>query len=351
MAVVAGRESGDLTGGRRGRPAEPLAHSASLPEAVAIFVPGAELGAEQVRELAAVVAPRGRLRLIDANRIDLEGLPGVIRSGLTTRLQAVGLVERRAHRGLSSRVITHPMSGLDTEELLDVRGIARDLADIVCHPDAPPGGRTWRLMVDGRERPSPRCWFQNMSFVARRLKDQGIWFHWFHGGRLGRDPRPGQMLPVLLSPAQVSEVVSVMARQGLPGRMQEDPYSLRVVSTDESEASAAQIWEDVAARLSQPLKQAPLGRLITRSEADDQAGWFTQKQKGRVALRLQPRLGRLDHRQLTTLANLIDHCGDGTCRLSWQRGIVLPNLPDIQRDATTAILLNAGFARGPFPVL
>ncbi len=305
---------------------------------IRIRVPGCEMTAAQARAVAEVaqvgysiidVTTRGNVQV---QGLQIADLPGVV-----AHLEEVGLTGRQTGHDNVRNVMTHPWAGLDPDELVDVRPLCRRLTEVFLGDrtlsDLP---RKFNLAVDGRPSPAPHCWTQDTSFVAGRRADGSVAFHWLLAGTQGQNPRLAWKLPVWVreeeAPAAFLHALHVFRDRG--SREKRDKARLRYLI---EQIGPDEFLACVEERLGYRLERSDVPVPETH-EHEDFLGWFRQKQEGLWALGVSVPLGRLTHEQLDGLAHLAESCGDGTLRMAYDQGVVVPGIPSARRAAAVRLL-------------
>src|SRR5262245_21062244 len=174
-----------------------------------IRLTGCELASEQARAIAFVAYQFG-YGIVDITtraNIQVQGLAIEHVPDALERLEATGLSARQTGHDNIRNVFCHPFSGVDPDELIDVRQLCRDITALFVgsrdYSDLP---RKFNIAVSGSEQHASHYWSQDLSFLACRAPEGDVQFQALISGTQGQNPHLPWHLPVLVLPEQVVEV-------------------------------------------------------------------------------------------------------------------------------------------------
>lgn len=299
-----------------------------------IRLTGCELTARQAQEIAYVARDYGYGIVDITTRAGLQ-IQGLLIENVPRaweRLTAEGLVLKQTGHDNVRNVLCHPLSGLDPDELIDVRPLCQQISQLFlgsrAYSDLP---RKFNIAINGRPHHAIHYWTQDISFLAHRTPDEDVAFQALIGGTQGQHPHLGQHLPLLFRPDQLVSVTRALLdlfrtngsrerRDRARFRFLIEQIGLGGVLGRLEEHVAFPLWPSVTP----PPPPGSYDKLV---------GWFRQKQPSLWALGLCVPLGRLSWQQLEGLAALGTKWGDGRLRATHEQGMVVVNIPSQFRDA------------------
>jgi ferredoxin-nitrite reductase len=286
-----------------------------------------ELTAEQAKEIAYLAYEYG-YGIVDITtraNVQLQGLPIADVPRAIERLQAVGLTCKQTGHDNIRNVFCHPTSGVDPEELIDVRRLCGEITAIFLdHRKYSNLPRKFNIAVCGRAEHAAHFWSQDLSLLATRTAGE-VAFRVLIAGTQGQNPQLGRHLPVLVYPDQAVPFTQALLDlfQERGSRDKRDAARLRYLV---DQIGVAGVLESLADRL--PFRLAPC---VTPppppSGHDNLVGWFPQKQPKLWTLGACVVLGRLGWQQLEGLALAARQWGDGMLRTTPDQGIAIVNIP------------------------
>src|SRR5438552_8378528 len=184
---------------------------------IRIRIPGCELTAEQARAIAFIAYEAGHeiADLTTRGNVQVQGLPIQKIPGVITALERVGLTAKQTGLDNIRNVTSHPLSGVDPEELIDTRPLARAITELFGGnrelADLP---RKFNISMNGRADSGPSDWTQDIAWLAARGSESAcghagsaggsaggvIGFRVLIGGTQGQHPHLGWHLPVFVRP-------------------------------------------------------------------------------------------------------------------------------------------------------
>jgi sulfite reductase beta subunit-like hemoprotein/nitrite reductase/ring-hydroxylating ferredoxin subunit len=292
-----------------------------------------ELSAVQAKEIARIAYDLG-YGIVDITtraNIQVQGLEIDDVPRALQRLEAVGLTCKQTGHDNVRNVFCHPLSGVDTEELIDTRPLCREITrSFLDRRDYSNLPRKFNIAMCGRADHGVAYWTQDLAFLAAE-RDGRIGFRVLIGGKQGQTPQLGRVLPVFVPPERVAEVTSAMLEvfreQGLREKRDGARFHFLI-----EKIGAAEVLAAVEGKLALPLERCD-AELVLPSGQDDLVGWFRQQQSDRWALGLCPALGRMSWTQLEGAGLAAERWGNGQLRTTPEQGLVILNVRSGFRDA------------------
>lgn len=299
-----------------------------------IRLTGCELTSEQAKAIAHIAYETG-YGIVDVTtraNLQVQGLAIEDVPRAIERLEATGLTARQTGHDNVRNVFGHPLSGVDPDELIDVRGLCREVTGVFLGnrelADLP---RKFNIALSGRSEHAAHYWSQDLSFLAYQTPEGEVLFQVLIGGTQGQNPRLAWHLPLLVRPEQVAEVsravLELFREQG--SREKRDAARLRYLI---ERTGIAGVLDWLEQRLPFPLVPSPV-EPSAPTGYDDLVGWFRQKQPGTWAMGLCVPLGRMSWQQLEGVAVAAKRWGDGTLRATPEQGLMVLNIPTGFKDA------------------
>jgi len=180
-----------------------------------VRIPGCELTTEQARTLAYVAYQSGYsiLDVTTRGNVQIQGLTIDVLPGVLEALERAGLTPRQSGHDNVRNVTSHPFSGIDPEELIDTRELARDIQEALIgqreYADLP---RKVNVALLGRSDPAAHGWTQDIALVAARHPEAGVGFQLLLGGTQGKSPCLSWQAPVFVEPGEVVDVTLAVVR-------------------------------------------------------------------------------------------------------------------------------------------
>jgi len=302
---------------------------------IRIRLPGCELTAEQARAIAFIAYEAGH-EIVDVTtrgNVQVQGLPIQKIPGVMTALERVGLTSKQTGLDNIRNVTSHPLSGVDPEELIDTRALSRAVTNLFIDSrelsDLP---RKFNIGMNGRPDSTPSDWTQDISWLAARGPEGEIGFRLLIGGTQGQNPRLAWHVPVLVEPGQVIDVtyrILQTFRELSPRDAKRTQVRFRYLI---ERIGPDGVLVDVERRLGYALARFPVPPPVP-SDHESFVGWFPQKQAGLWTVGVAVPMGRLTWQQVEGLALLSRRHGDGTLRTAIDQNLLLPNVPARAREA------------------
>lgn len=316
-----------------------------------IRIPGCEMTADQARAIAFVAYESG-YSIVDVTtrgNIQIQGLTIAKLPGVRAALERVGLTSRQSGHDNVRNITSHPLSGLDPDELYDTRELARQIQAMLI------GNREWsdlprkfNIAMTGRAEPASHAWTQDLSFVATHGPDGSVGFQLLIGGTQGQSPRLAWPIPVFVRPQQVLGVTAAFLHtfRDLGYRHNRNQVRFRYLI---ERLGADQVLIAAEQRLGYELERFPVAP-PTKCQEENFIGWFQQKQPDLWAVGVCVPVGRLTWEQCEGLAVIARRYGDGTLRTTCDQNLLLVNIPTAAKQAVGYALARYGLTFEPDPV-
>jgi ferredoxin-nitrite reductase len=304
-----------------------------------------ELTAQQAKEIAYVAYEFG-YGIVDVTtraNIQVQGLQIQDVPRAIERLQNVGLTCKQTGHDNVRNVFCHPLSGIDADELIDVRPLCREITaaflDDRKYSNLP---RKFNIAISGRREHSAHYWSQDLSLLATRAAGGELAFQVLIAGTQGQNPHLGWHLPVLVYPDQVvpftRALLDLFCARG--SREKRDAARLRYLV---EQLGIGGVLEAVCEAL--PFSLEPCVTPPAPPAAQETlVGWFPQKRAKLWTLGVCVLLGRLGWQQLEGLSLAARQWGSGSLRTTPDQGIALVDIAAGFRDACATACAAVGLS-------
>ncbi len=301
---------------------------------IRIRVPGCEMTADQGRAVAFVAyeAGYGIVDVTTRGNLQVQGLPISKIPAVIAALERTGLTSKQTGLDNVRNVTSHPLSGVDPDEILDTRELARQVTALfVGNRDLSNLPRKFNIGLSGRPDSAPADWTQDISWLAAGRGD-AVGFRVLVGGTQGQNPHLGWHLPVFVAPEEVVEVTrAILCVFNELGSRTEKRTQVRFRYLIERIGPEG-VLEEAEKRLGRSLRRfaepPPPPRAL-----ESFIGWFPQKQPGRFAVGISIPMGRLTWEQMEGLSVLSRRHGDGMLRTATDQNLLLANVAAERREA------------------
>ena len=316
-----------------------------------VRIPGCDMTTDQARTLAFAAYESG-YSLIDVTtrgNIQIQGLTIDKLPGVRAALEKVGLTSRQSGHDNIRNITSHPWSGIDPEELLDTRELARHIqAMIIGNREFSDLPRKFNIALTGRAEAAGHSWTQDLSYVAARGADGAIGFQLLLGGTQGQAPHLAWYIPVFVRPEQVLGVTAAILRTSRELGYRHNRNQVRFRYLIER-LGADQVLMEIEQRLGYELERFPKPP-PRPAAAENFLGWFKQKQPDLWAVGVCIPVGRLTWDQFEGLAVIARQYGNGRLRTTYDQNLLLPGMPAASRQAVGYALARYGLTFEPDPV-
>ncbi|PJE41078.1 MAG: precorrin-3B synthase [Pseudomonas sp.] len=284
---------------------------------------GGVLSSQQARAIAEAAerCASGVLELTNRSNLQIRGvLPGQ-QAELIERLLAADLGPSNPTADDVRNLLLSPSAGLDPHALFDTRPLASALLDLLQTTPALHGlSAKFALQLDGDEA------------LAMLEHPHDIWLSALPGSparlAFGLAGCPGDQTLGMVDAEQVVPLVEQLLRLFLDLAGNEHSRMRQLLSV----IPASQLLQQLQTRLPFTVQAAPTD--WQRSPVSERApiGIYPQQQNALCMVAAASRLGRIDAAQLNALADLAEHYGDASLRLTPWQGLLLPNIPEHSAD-------------------
>lgn len=293
-----------------------------------IRIPGCELTAAQAREIANIAYEYGYsiIDITTRSNIQIQGLRINKIPRALERLNRAALSTMQTGHDNVRNVNCHPLSGIDPEELIDVRSLSYALTDLFLEnrefADLP---RKFNISISGQAQHSLHYWTQDISYLAYRNSDGTSTFQVLIGGTQGQGLRLGRHLPVFVDYDQVMPVtkalLTLFRTQGARDARNKTRFCFLIEKI--GIARVLQYLEEHLDFALAPCTIAP----TPPTDNENFIGWFKQKQDDFWAVGVAVPVGRLNWNQLDGLAVIANRWGNGTLRLTHDQSLLIAHIP------------------------
>lgn len=284
---------------------------------------GGVLSSQQARAIAEAAerCASGVLELTNRSNLQIRGvLPGQ-QAELIERLLAADLGPSNPAADDVRNLLLSPAAGLDPQALLDTRPLAAALLELLQTTPALHGlSAKFALQLDGGEA------------LAMLEHPHDIWLSTLPGtpARLafGLAGCPGDQPLGMVDAEQVVPLVEQLLRLFLDLAGNEHSRMRQLLSV----TPAHQLLQQLQTRLPFNVQAPPTDWQRKPVSPRAPIGVYPQQQTGLCMVAAASRLGRIDAVQLNALADLAEHYGDASLRLTPWQGLLLPNIPEHSAD-------------------
>ena len=284
---------------------------------------GGVLSSQQARAIAEAAerCASGVLELTNRSNLQIRGvLPGQ-QAELIERLLAADLGPSNPAADDVRNLLLSPAAGLDPQALLDTRPLAAALLDLLQTTPALHGlSAKFALQLDGGEA------------LAMLEHPHDIWLSALPGS-------PARLAFGLAGCPTDTPLGGVDVEQAVP--LVEQLLRLFIELAGNAHSRMRQLLSVIPAHQLLQQLQTRLPFTVQAPPTDWQRkpvsprapmGIYPQQQNALCMVAAASRLGRIDAAQLNALADLAEHYGDASLRLTPWQGLLLPNIPEHSAD-------------------
>jgi ferredoxin-nitrite reductase len=317
---------------------------------VRVRIPGCEMTAKQARALATIAYQSGYsiLDVTTRGNVQIQGLRIGALPAVRASLERVSLTSRQSGHDNVRNVTSHPWSGVDPDELIDTRQLARDIQAMVIGDrelaDLP---RKFNAALTGRPEAPAHAWTQDISYVATTGPDGSVGFHLLIAGTQGQSPCMAWHIPVFVRPEQAVAVTRAVLQtfRELGHRHNRQQVRMRYLV---ERIGADGMLVEIEKRLGYELPRFP--KPVPRPGREESfVGWKAQKQAGFFALGVCVPVGRLTAEEMDGLSVVARQFGDGTLRTTYDQSLVIPGIPHEAREEAASAVARHGLTFEPDP--
>ncbi|HEX3314054.1 MAG TPA: NirA family protein [Gemmataceae bacterium] len=303
---------------------------------VRLRLPGGILTTHQFRGIADIADDWGGgfVDVTTRANLQLREVKAAHAAEVVTGLQDLGIVIKGSGADNIRNVTGNPTAGIDPQELIDTRSLARAMHfHILHHREMYALPRKFNIAFDGGGVISVLEDSNDIGFSAVRVAEgkgapAGVHFRLQLGGISGHKDFARDQ-GVLLTPEQCVPVADAVVRV----------FNENGDRTDRTKARLKYVLDrwghpkflaEVEKRLPFKLVHLPLSECEPRPDADriGHLGFHPQKQKGLQYVGVLLPVGRLTTDQVRSLSDLADKHGSGMIRLTVWQNLLISDIPD-----------------------
>lgn len=307
-------------------------------------IPNGILTSGQMRVLAEIVQrycqgagfqDQGNADITTRQNLQLRGMRIEDLKEIFNRLLQVGMTCVQSGMDNVRNITGSPVAGIDAAELIDTRGLVRNLQDMITNngegnPDLSSLPRKFNIAVAGGRDNSVHAELNDLGFLPA-YKNGTIGFNVIVGGFFA----PNQYVTAIplnawVAPEDVvalSKAILIVFRDN---GSRENRQKCRLMHLID-EWGVEKFRSEVEKQLGHPLELA-----AEKDEIDwekrDHIGVYPQKQPGLNYVGLHVPVGRLYADEMFELARMAEVYGSGEIRLTVEQNLIIPNIPDSRLD-------------------
>ena len=294
---------------------------------------GGVLSSQQARAIAEAAerCASGVLELTNRSNLQIRGvLPGQ-QAELIERLLAADLGPSNPAADDVRNLLLTPAAGLDPQALLDTRPLAATLLDLLQNTPALHAlSAKFAIQLDGGEaltmlQHPHDIWLSALSGSPARLA-------------FGLAGCPTDKPLGVVDIEQAVPLVEQLLRLFLDLAGSEHSRMRQLLGV----MTPSQLLQQLQARLPFSVQTAPTDWQRKPVSQRTPIGIYPQQQNGLHMVAVASRLGRIDAAQLKALADLAEHYGDASLRLTPWQSLLLPNIPEQSADKLLHALAELG---------
>jgi ferredoxin-nitrite reductase len=313
-------------------------------------VPGAILTAAQMRGLAEMAEDWGSGRCDLTTRANLqirEFQPkDIVR--VLNKVQALGMTSRGSGCDNIRNITASPITGIDRQELLDVRPYAEGLNQYILNSRDMYGlPRKFNVAFDNGGALSVVADTNDIGFMAVRVEEgrglpAGVYFRVVLCGITGHKQFATDC-GVILKPHESVAVAAAMIRVFAENGNRTDRKKARLKYLVD-QWGVEKFLAETEKLLAFPLLRLAASECMPRSPIDrtGHIGVHEQAQTGLSYVGVSVPVGRLPVAQMLAVADVAERFGSGEIRLTVWQNLIVPNIADANLEAAKAALVEAG---------
>jgi ferredoxin-nitrite reductase len=246
-------------------------------------------------------------------------------------LADAGIINKGAGADNIRNVTASPLAGIDVDELIDTRPLARAMHHyILNHREMYGLPRKFNIAFDGGGRISALEDTNDIGFTAVK-HDGAVYFRLTLGGITGHKDF-ARDTGVLLKPEECVPVAAAIVRVFIENGDRTDRKKARMKYVLDQWGLDKYVAE-VEKLLPFKLKRVPLEQCESRTTGVDRLahiGVHTQKQEGLHYIGVVLPVGRMTSAQMRGLAKIADRYGSGTIRLTVWQNLIISDIADVE---------------------
>jgi ferredoxin-nitrite reductase len=313
-------------------------------------VPGAILTARQMRGLAEMAEDwgAGRCDLTTRSNVQIREFQPRNIVNVLNKVQALGMSSRGSGCDNIRNITASPLTGIDREELLDVRPYAEGLSQYILNSRDMYGlPRKFNVAFDNGGAVSVVSDTNDIGFQAVRVEEgralpAGVYFRVVLCGITGHKQFATDC-GVILKPHEAVAVAAAMIRVFAENGDRTDRKKARLKYLVDR-WGAEKFLQETEKLLAFPLLRLPADQCVPRGQIDraGHIGVHPQAQPGLSYIGVSVPVGRLPVAQMRAVADIADRFGTGEIRLTVWQNLILPNISEANLEAAQAELTAAG---------
>jgi ferredoxin-nitrite reductase len=318
---------------------------------VRVRMPGNMLTSTQMRALAAIARELGGGYgdVTTRGNIQIREIAPKSIIDLLMRLADVGLSTRGAGADNVRNITSSPLAGIDPDELIDTRPLARGLQCYLANNRDLFGlPRKFNIGFDGGGRVSVVADTNDIGFIATQVAAidgivPGVYFRVWLAGLTGH-LRFAKDCGILVSAQECVAVAAAMLRVFVEHGDRTDRKKARLGYVLDR-IGVARFLALTQEKLAFPLRHVPPENCTPRAPVNKHGhlGVRAQKQEGLHSIGIAVPVGHMRHEQMTALAELADLFGSGELRTTVWQNILLPNVRQEVLEQAVAAIRAIGF--------
>lgn len=319
-------------------------------------LPNGIVSSNQMRTLAEILqryGSDGSADLTTRQNIQLRGIRIEDLPEIFSQMKAAGLTSIQSGMDNVRNITGSPVAGIDADELIDTRELAREVQDAITNNGEGNSNftnlpRKFNIAIAGCRDNSVHAEINDIAFVPA-YKNGILGFNVLVGGffsakrteaaiPLNSWVSPSEVVPLCLA------ILEVYRDNGLRSNRQKARLMWLI-----DEWGIEKFRTEVEKMLGYSLQPAAEKDEID-CEKRDRIGVYPQKQPGLNYVGLHVPVGRLYAKDMFDLARMAEVYGSGEIRLTVEQNVIIPNIPDSRLPAFLAEPLLQNFSTNPAPL-
>jgi ferredoxin-nitrite reductase len=319
-----------------------------------VRIPGGRATSAQIETLADLAGTYGNGILdlttrqqFQLRHLKIEDIPEIFRL-----MEEVGLCSVQTGMDNVRNIMTCPVTGLTSSEMLDAGGLVHDLTmEIVGNRAYSNLPRKFNMAISGCPENCLHVETQDLALVPAICEIKGMdekGFNVLAGGKLGSGGyRIATPLDIFVKPERVVELVGAILAVYRDYGFRDSRNTARLAFLLD-EWGEERFRATVENRVGDLLARA--GRDLRKRTVNDHMGIYRQKSPSLNYVGLKIPVGRIKSEKLFNMATLAAAYGTGELRLTPHQAIIIPNVSDKQLGDLTEEPLLKEFLYNPSPV-
>jgi len=321
-------------------------------------VPNGILSSQKLKVLAEVVQRYGddgsaditTRQNLQLRGIRLEDIPDIF-----SRFEAVGLTSMQSGMDNVRNITGSPVAGIDANELIDTRGLVKQLQDMITdrgegNPEFTNLPRKFNIAVEGGRDNSVHAEINDIAFVPA-YRDGQLGFNVLVGGFFSAR-RCEAAVPLNAWVAPGDEVVAL-------SRAILEVYRDHGLRVNRQKSRLMWLIDEWGMDTFRAEVEKAYGQSLLSAAAEDEIDWdkrdhigiYPQQQPGLSYVGFHVPVGRLSAQDMFDVARIADVYGDGEIRLTVEQNIIIPNIPNTRLDLLMGESLLTRFSTAPSPLV